>query len=242
MALKENDVSAGLMIVSFLQKYTMALTKQIEAVQIEMEESATNVLNAIQDLAKSTESKKEQAEKALEAAYLSPDAGTRDLVSSIQKSTDDIFEQAAMEQASSGMVSLATESGVVAKSQIDTGVEIRRFGGLFSKHMESISTLDDSLQGVVMGMVGSMSNSDIVKQRLDHLIMGMNAMHTGLSNILYDLNGTLDPALIADFKARLLDFTYRNFTMETEKAAFSELFGDPLGHGGLKTLSNRKVG
>lgn len=242
MTHKKSDDSTGLMIVSFIQKFTMVLAKQIEAVQIEMDESATNVLNAIQDLAKSTESKKEQAEKALEAAYLSPDAGTQDLVSSIQKSTDDIFEQAAMEQASSGIVGMAAESGGVAKNQVDTGVEIRRFGGLFSKHMESISTLDDSLQGVVMGMVGSMSNSDIVKQRLDHLITGMSAMHTGLSNILYDLNGTLNPALIADFKARMLEFTYSNFTMETEKAAFSELFGDPQGNGGLKALSNRKVG
>lgn len=212
--------TASLLMVDFLQKYALAMTQQIEAVQKEMEESTCGVMMALQELSSSTENKKEEAEKVLEQTYFAPDTSTSAMVDSIQRSADDIFEQAASELANSAAsVSQATTS------TDDKGVDLRRVGGLFSKHMESMSTLDDSIKDIVMGMVGSMSNSDVVKQRLDHLIMSMRALHVGLSNILVDLDSRLNIATISDFKVKLLDYAYKTYTTEQEKDSFKEIFG-----------------
>jgi len=211
---------AGLLLVDFLQKFTLTLSRQIQAVQQEMEQSASGVMQSLQELSVSTEKKKEEAEMALEQAYFTPDANTSAMVENIQRSTDDIFEQAALE------IELNSSSQKTASTSTDDrGVDIRRMGGLFSKHMESVSTLDDSVREIVMGMVGAMSSSDVVKQRLDHLAMAMQAMHVGLSNILVDLDSRLTPELIADFRQRLLEYTYKTYTMEQEKNAFKEIFG-----------------
>lgn len=230
--------SASLLMVDFLQKYTLALAKQIDAVQQQMEGSASGVMLALQELSVSTEKKKQEAENALEQTYFAPDASTSAMVDTIQKSTDDIFEQAARE------LSGSTSAGAtpVTETSVDRGLDMRRMGGLFSKHMESVSTLDDSVKDIVMGMVGAMSNSDVVKQRLDHLAMAMKAMHVGLSNILVDLESRLTPELIADFKTRLLDYTYKTYTMEQEKDAFKAIFGASPAVMKAYAASGRKVG
>lgn len=226
--------SACLIMVEFLQKYTQVLTQQIEAVQLQMEESAGSVMTAIQDLATSTEKKKQEADLVLEQTYLAPDAKTSALVDSIQKSTDDIFDQAFAEAA------LSEQKSDPVKD--DSGLDMRRMGGLFSKHMESVSTLDDSVKHIVLNMVGAMSNSDIVKQRLDHLNVGMKAMHTGLANILVDLDSKLSPELIKDFRFRLLDYTYKTYTTEQEKNAFKEIFGASPSVMKAYAEDSRKVG
>jgi hypothetical protein len=213
-----DTMSASLIVVGFLQKYTESLSKQIEAVQEQMDISVSGVMTALQDLSASTEDKKREAELVLEQTYLAPDANTSAMVDSIQKSADDIFEQATKSLSSPTSASPAN---------IDGGADIRRMGGLFSKHMESMSTLDDSLKDIVLGMVGSMSNNDVVKQRLDHSMMSLRALHLGLANILVDLEGRLKVDVIRDFKENLLEYTYKSFTTEGERNAFKAIFGAP---------------
>lgn len=220
MSTARDALSASLVMVDFLQKYTATLTKQIEAIQQQMDASVSGVMTAVQDLSMSTEAKKQEAERVLEQTYLAPDAGTAVMVDSIQKSTDDIFEQAskalAGDQPSQQLSPAATD---------DRGAEIRRMGGLFSKHMESISTLDDSVKDIVMGMVGSMSNNDVVKQRLDHINVTFRAMHVGIANILVDLDKRLSPAVIREFRENLLEYVYKSYTTEQERNAFKQVFG-----------------
>ena len=215
-------MSASLLVVYFLQKYTETLAKQIEAVQQQMDSSVTSVMTALQELSASTEDKKREAERVLEETYLAPSASTAAMVSSMQQSTDDIFEQA--------MQSLATSPNVDPQSSgttTDKGAEIRRMGGLFSKHMESMSLIDDSVKEIVLGMVGSMSNNDVIKQRLDHSTVSLRALHFGLANILVDLDGRLKADVIREFKENLLEYTFKSFTTEGERNAFKTIFGPP---------------
>lgn len=221
MSTHRDAMSASLIMVDFLQKYTEILSKQIEAVQLQMESSTSGVMVALQDLSASTEEKKLEAERVLEQTYLAPDAGTSAMVESIQKSTDDIFEQA------SRSVGHEKSPQQFSPSVSDRGVDIRRMGGLFSKHMESVSMMDDSVKDIVLRMVGSMSNNDVVKQRLDHSVMVLRALHLGLSNILVDLETRLTPEFISEFRANLLDYSYKSFTTENERNTFKAIFGPP---------------
>lgn len=217
-------MSASLLVVHFLQKYTETLAKQIEAVQQQMDSSVTSVMNALQELSSSTEDKKREAERVLEETYLAPSASTAAMVSSMQQSTDDIFEQAMQSLASSPgtdpQFSNATSSG-------DKGADVRRMGGLFSKHMESMSLIDDSVKEIVLGMVGAMSNNDVIKQRLDHSMTSLRALHLGLANILVDLESRLTAEVIEEFKHNLLEYTFKSFTTEGERNAFKTIFGPP---------------
>lgn len=222
MSTSRDAMSASLLVVRFLEKYTEALSKQIEAVQQQMDTSVTSVMTALQDLSASTEDKKRQAELALEQTYLTPDASTSAMVDSIQQSADDIFEQA-MQSLSTPQT---TQPAPVASAS-DKGADIRRMGGLFSKHMESMSLLDDSVKEIVLSMVGAMSNNDVIKQRLDHSMMSFRALHLGLSNILVDLDARLNVESIREFKENLLNYTFKSFTTEAERNAFKSIFGAP---------------
>jgi hypothetical protein len=219
-----NKCSASLMFVEFLQKYTLSMTKQIQAVQAQLEESSSGVMTALQELAASTESKKKDAERVLDTTYFNPDASTTAMVDSIQRSADDIFEQASAAVAKGSDTSAAVASKN-ASDVVDRGADIRRVGGLFSKHMESVSTMDDSVKDIVMSMVGCMSNADVVKQRIDHVTLSLTGLDLGIANILLDLDGRLNPAAIAEFKSNLLDYVYKSYSTEQERTIFKEIFG-----------------
>jgi len=213
-------VAAGFKMVGFLQKYTDVMTRQIQAIQTQVDESVSGVMQALQELSASTEKRKQEADSILEATYLAPDANTAQMVENIQRSTDDIFEQAQM--------AMAQESASAAPKAVavtDSSSELRRMGGMFSKHMESISTMDDSMKELVMTMVGSLSNTDVIKQRLDHVAEMLRAMNLGVGNVIVDLDARLNPAVVESFRENLLDFSYKSYSIEEERSAFKSVFG-----------------
>jgi hypothetical protein len=215
-------VGDGLKMASFLQKYTEAMTLQIKAIQAEVDNSVGGVMQALQGLSLSTEQQKKEADRVLEATYLNPDAKTAMMVDNIQKSTDDIFEQAQMavaQEASTG----SPKTVVVT----DTTSDVRRMGGMFSKHMESLSTMDDSMKDLVMTMVGSLSNADVIRQRLDHIAEMLRAMDLGISNVIVDLDARLNLEVVESFKEKLLDFSYGIYSIEQERSLFKGVFGPP---------------
>jgi hypothetical protein len=208
-------LSTNIKIISFLQKYTEAMTLQISAVQAQLETSVTTVMQSLQELSVSTEQKKAEAERVLEETYLAPSAQTKAMVDSIQHSTDDIFDEAQKLMESN-------ESGVEIKT---TGEDMRRMAGMFSKHMESISTLDDSVQALLMAMVGNLSNTDVIQQRLDHISLMLSSVNLGVGNVLVDPEVRLTPGIITAFKHDLLRLVYKSYTIEEERASFKKIFG-----------------
>jgi hypothetical protein len=215
-------VGDGLKMVSFLQKYTEAMTLQIKAIQAEVDQSVGGVMQALQGLSLSTEQQKKEADRVLEATYLNPDAQTSMMVNNIQKSTDDIFEQAQM--AVSQESSTDSPKAVVVT---DMASDVRRMGGMFSKHMESLSTMDDSMKDLVMTMVGSLSNADVIRQRLDHIAEMMRALDLGIGNVIVDLDTRLNLEVVESFKEKLLDFSYGIYSIEQERNLFKGVFGPP---------------
>ena len=221
MSSEREAMTASFKMVQNLRGYTEVISKQISEVQVQLETASSSVMTSLLELSASTGEKKAEAERVLEQTYFAPDAGTTAMVDSVQKSTDDIFEMAQQQMATGKAVNeLSQQTG-------DRDAEIRRTSGLFSKHMESLSTLDDSLKDVILNMVGSMSTNDVIKQKLDHVTMMLNAYLVGLSNVIVDLDSRLTPQLVADFKEQLLEYCYRTYSSEGEKDIFKQIFGSP---------------
>jgi hypothetical protein len=214
----QNDGKLLLNYVGFLNGLSTSLKSQIEAIQLQLEDSSCKVFEALQTLSTSTEAKKKQAEASLDEAYFAPSSAQTAMIDSIQQSTDDIFEQASQLLQSSS-------TDFVDSSVVDSQNGMRRLGGIFSKHMESLSTMDDSIKDLIMVMVGVTSSSDVVKQRFDHVAHTVGELNQVLSEVLSKLNLTLSPLEIQKYRERLLHSVYQGYTMETERNIFKEIFG-----------------
>jgi hypothetical protein len=214
----QNDGKLLLNYVGFLNGLSTSLKSQIEAIQLQLEDSSCKVFEALQTLSTSTEAKKKQAEASLDEAYFAPSSAQTAMIDSIQQSTDDIFEQASQLLQSSS-------TDFVDSSVVDSQNGMRRLGGIFSKHMESLSTMDDSIKDLIMVMVGVTSSSDVVKQRFDHVAHTVGELNQVLSEVLSNLNLTLSPLEIQKYRERLLHSVYQGYTMETERNIFKEIFG-----------------
>jgi len=207
-------------LVAFVTRYYQVLGKQLVASQQTMAETVHTVMDAIHKLSDTTEARKKEAEQALEQTYLNPDAATTDLVSSIQSSVDDVFEQATASMNGNSQVALAPR----AASSTEDSDRLRRFGGQFSKHMESLSTLDDSVKSMLFSMMGALSSDDVIHQRLEHVAMAIAAANVGLNYLLVDFDKRFTPENVSKFKSDLLGYTMRSYTMEDERELFAAAF------------------
>lgn len=214
-------MSSNFKMISFMQKYTEAMTLQITAIQAEVDASVSQIMKSLQELSTSTEQKKAEAERVLEATYLAPTAQVKAMVESIQSSTDDIFDEA-QKMMDAGPSDQPTNASLTLKV---SGDDMRRVGGMFSKHMESISTLDDNVQGLLMAMMGNLSNTDVIQQRLEHIAQMLSLSTLGVGNIIADIPQSLTSEVVETCKQDLLKTVYKCYTVEEERTAFKQVFG-----------------
>jgi hypothetical protein len=215
-------VTDGLKLVGFLQRYTEVMVLQLKAVQTDIDQSVGSVMQALQGLSSSTERRKQEADKVLETTYLNPDANTALMVENMQRSADEIFDLAQSAVAQGEPVDSPRSA-----SMHDSSSDLRRMGGMFSKHMESLSTMDDSMKDLVMTMVGSLSNGDVIKQRLDHTVDMLRALNIGMGHVVSDLDTRMTRDVVARFREKLLDDAYGMYTVEQERDLFKRIFGPP---------------
>ena len=219
MTASRETLNASMELVSFVTRYNQVLSKQLHAVQSMMADTVETVMKSINDLSSATEGKKAEAENALEQTYLNPDAETAELVKSIQSSVDDVIAAATAQ-----MVAGQTSSS--GNSIEDHADHLRRFGGQFSKHMESLSTLDDGVKSMLFAMMGALSADDVIRQRLEHIAMTISAMQVGLNYLLLDFEKRFNAANVDSFAKDLLDYTWRSYSMEEERDLFRRCYPD----------------
>ncbi len=105
--------------------------------------------------------------------------------------------------------------------------ELLRTSGLYSKHLEAISTLDDEVKTILYQVIGVLSADDVMGQRLLHVIVSLNAMSVGIAEYMkaYNQHGSRDA--FNTFRNRLLTRIYTTYTMIEEREIFHEVFGAP---------------
>jgi hypothetical protein len=92
--------------------------------------------------------------------------------------------------------------------------------------------LDSELENLLLSMMGQLSRDDIIKQRIDHVRMSMQALQSQLTYILADYEKRCGETevnnLINDSKA----FALRIYTMEEERRLHFSVFHEDLNMSG----------
>jgi len=202
-------------LVKFLNNYSTVLELQLAGVYKTIDGAITGIMDSITEIAIETENSKNSAETTLDETYLTPSVETKEMVDSIQESVDEIFENAKL-----GVQKNSSEDTVSTNSE-----KLLRLAGHFSKNMESMSTMDDAVQGVLMEVMGALSNGDVISQRLEHLSRSVNALKLGLSYVLVDLNKRFTEEGIIRLRADLNDYMLRQYSSEEERILHEKILG-----------------
>ena len=216
---KEEVFLASRVLVDFINRYSMVAGRQLVGVREMIEQATEKVMVGIQDLSSTLSGSAAEANEILEQTYFKPDSNTKDLVASIQSSVDELFEAAHRPTASSSTPE--SQADEIAKTHL------RRVGGQFSKHMEALSTMDPEVGGLLMRMMGALSSDDVIRQRLEHVVSGIQALQIGLSYVLIDFRRRFTLEETEVLKADLLHYTFDCYSSESEKQVYLKLFGAP---------------
>lgn len=218
---KWETLEASRELVVYIDKFTKVMELQMDAICTEFNQTMDDILKLAFILQESTKEKKDQADVLLHETYLNPDTGTQELMDSIQKSVDDVFEQAkSKEDGQPGEDS--NESAADAK--------LRRFGGKFSKNIEALATMDDAMKEMVMQIVGNLSNEDVIFQIMSHVKKSITALQLGVNYVLIDFKGRFGPEAVERIRADLLLYTYKQYTCASERKLFESIFEPPKGY------------
>lgn len=223
----QDRFAAGREFVGFLNKYTEVIELQLAGVRSMIEDSVDRVMTGINEMSKEMGDKAKAADTILESTYMNPDDKTRDLVSSIQDSVNDLVEKARQDLSSqkSEVQAKADDASTATDNILDD--RLRRFGGKFSKHMEALSTIDKEVGKILFKMVSALSNDDIIRQKLEHITMNVHALQIALSYVLIDFKSRFTLEEVNLLKKDLLGYTYRLYTSEDEKIEFEKRFAIP---------------
>lgn len=212
------DKTAPRALVSFIRSYTDLLEKQLEEIRSTMRETVDGVMFGIQDISQRTTEKKKEATTVLVTTYTNPSEDAKKSMDEVQDEVSRIVEEAQVPKTAVAPTSAGGDEELRSK--------LRRNAGFFSKHMEALSTLDDDLQSALMTMMGLLSRDDVISQRIEHVVQGLQAMQTSLSYILVDFESRCRQADVDKLANDLKQFTLRTYTMEEEKKLFATIFGD----------------
>jgi len=91
--------------------------------------------------------------------------------------------------------------------------------------MEAISTLDDNIKQVLISIMGALSTDDVIDQKLDHVERSLNALQISLAYVLVDFAARFTHEGVEKLKRELIQYVYRQYTMESERDVHKNIFG-----------------
>jgi len=213
------DKNATRNLVTFMRAYTDLLEKSLVNIQGSMRDTVEGVMKGINDISNKTAAKKREANEVLVTTYTNPDA---DAVKAMDSAQDEVNQ--IMNMAAAGAPAVPPAPQFTAVDGNAGGDTLRRSSGLFSKHMEAMETLDGDLQGMLMTMMGALSQDDVISQKIEHVTAALNALQTSLTYLLTDFSGRCNEEGVERFAKDLKAVVFRSYTMEDEKKIFYSVF------------------
>ena len=96
-----------------------------------------------------------------------------------------------------------------------------------SAQMAALTDLDQSVQKVLVSIMGALSVDDVVRQRLEHVTTSTHALDAGIRTLLEEYKrGTLDKDFAVKVCNSMAQQMYKSYTMEEEKAVFRGVLGE----------------
>lgn len=216
----KEDASAHL--VKFLADYTQLIEGQLLNIRETMVSTVEIVMEGVAGISSTTEDRREHAEKVLESTYVNPDMETEILIQDMQKVVDEIFDEMADRFAKGQEL----ESLTSAEPEVLVKNRINRFAGKFTTEMNTLNTIDDELKNVIFGIIGALSSEDVIAQKLEHVVMSMKILQTGLNYVLIDFDQRCTMDELAKVMSDIKSYTFRQYTAEDEKQRFLAIFPD----------------
>lgn len=217
---EERDPTAYLL--GFLANFTLLIERELLAIRESVVTTVEAVMQGIEDISVTVEKNKLDAENILEFTYLHPDKETEVLMDDVQQLADDVIEGAFEQIMGEGKKQGSVSTG---KSELTVQDGLNRLNLKLGESMGRLSKLDDSLSTTVFSIVGALSSEDLIAQRLEHTILSLKSLQTGLSFILIDYEERCRSEEIERVVKSILNYTYRQYTAEEEKNRFRAIFG-----------------
>ena len=203
---KEAFLSAKI-LVDFVRDFTSLSEQQLIAIRKRMEQTVEDIMQSVHQLSSKADSRVEQA-----SSVLKKDEET------------DGFKTEKVDSSSAG-----------DKDKANLEDMLRRSGGVFSKHMEALSSIDGDVNDVIGKVIGAVSMDDVMAQRLAHVTDSINLFRRGLAKVVTNFGDFNTQKKVKALRNEILTEVYRSYTAEEEKVIFHKIFGQP------KTSSGKKV-
>lgn len=222
---EERDASEFL--VGFLSNFTLLIERELLAIRQSVVSTVEAVMDGIEVISQTVEKNRRDADEILEFTYLYPDPETEVLLEDVQKLADELIDGVyrEVEGAESDQPRLNPESVTSSKPEILIQNRLNRFNVRLDDSKERLNLLDTQLNASVMRIVGALSAEDLIAQRLEHTILSLKSLQTGLSFLLIDYEERCRADEIEKVTASILTYTYRQYTTEEEKTRFNAIFG-----------------
>lgn len=217
-----NEGASGAYLINFLQKYTLLVQKQLLGVRTDIVGTVETVMSGVAGISNVTEDKKQHAEMVLESTFIRPDVETEVLIEDLQRFVDELFEEATQRFKEGRDLThfVSSEPEVLVRNRI------KRLSGKFSGEMDALHQLNDDLKNVVFGIIGALSSEDVIAQKLQHVVLSLKALQTGLNYVLIDFDKRCQKEELEKVVSGIKNFTLKQYTTEEEKAQFKQIF-DP---------------
>ncbi|MFY7927995.1 MAG: hypothetical protein ACOVS5_03915 [Oligoflexus sp.] len=207
---RKEGFAASKILIDFIRDFTLLTEQQLLSVRKTMEATVAEVMQYVTGMSNLTSEQKARANEVLvrdsESAAFVP-SSAKDL----SNKEDAIIS--------------SEKSDEVRKNYLEN--QLMRTGGLFSKHMEALSRVDSDLQALVSRVIGSVSNDDVMAQRLNHITQSLHELEKELTELLANHKSYLTPEAMKKFRNKVLTSIYLSYTSEEEREIFHKIFGHP---------------
>ena len=201
---------AAKILVDFIRDFTRLSENQLLAIRKMMEVTVQDVMSNVATISNTADSKTNSTKVVL-----------------TKEGKDGEFNQTVIsnseEEASIGG---SNEEAMDRRKKYLEG-KLRRAGGVFSKHMEALSTMDTDIQNILAKVVGSVSMDDVMGQRLSHVIFSVKLLRRGIAQIVENFEFYQTQKNIKQIRNEILTEVYTSYTAEEEKEIFHKIFGQP---------------
>lgn len=212
----QQDKNASRALIAFVRSFTDLQEKHLKGIHQTMRETVEGVMQGIHDISEKTATNKKKANEVLVTTYTNPDDAAKQAMNDVQDEVDKVLNAATASMD-------GTDAGD-APAMDELAGKVRRTAGTFSKHMEALETLDGEVAELLLAMMGQLSRDDVISQRIEHVMMALQAMQTSLTYLLTDYETRSKDGEVERFVADLKSYSFRTYTMEEEKTAFYEVF------------------
>ena len=221
----DNQIAEGSRyLIEFIDQFTGLLEFQLIQVRNSLESTVEEIMNSVNNISETVDNGRIQADKSLESTYLRPDPETQVLVEGLQTMIDDVFDRATAELRTGGDVS---QISVSATPDTLLTTRIQRFKRRFAPELSILAETDSKLSKLIMGIVGSLSAEDVIAQRIDHSILGLKVLQTGLSYVLIDYEGRCTIDLLENIRSDMCHYMFKQYHSEEEKEEYFQFFPKP---------------